>query len=67
MYASGLVVRFAGDARDLAEPLTPWAKPRVLYLQHPSDPIVWWSPHLLFDRPEWLVEPRGGDVSPAMS
>jgi uncharacterized membrane protein len=39
----------------------------VLYLQHPSDPIVWWSPELLFRRPDWLVEPRGDDVSPAMS
>ena len=67
VYASGLVVRFASDAADLAQPPTPWLAPRVLYLQHPSDPIVWWSPELLFRRPDWLVEPRGDDVSPAMS
>ncbi|WP_214369831.1 alpha/beta hydrolase [Pseudonocardia sp. H11422] len=67
VYASGLVVRFASGPADLAEPPTPWAAPRVLYLQHPSDPVVWWSPDLLFRRPDWLVEPRGDDVSPAMS
>lgn len=67
VYASGLVVRFAGDRSDLNEPPTPWEHPRVLYLQHASDPIVWWSPDLLFSRPDWLVEPRGSDVSPAMS
>jgi uncharacterized membrane protein len=67
VYASGLVVRFASRPPDLGEPPTPWEKPRVLYLQHPSDPVVWWSPDLLFGRPDWLMEPRGRDVSPAMS
>ncbi|MDQ3825775.1 MAG: alpha/beta hydrolase, partial [Actinomycetota bacterium] len=67
VYASGLVVRFAEDVAGLARPPAPWLPPRVLYLQHPSDPIVWWSPKLLFRRPDWLVEPRGGDVLPAMS
>jgi uncharacterized membrane protein len=38
----------------------------VLYLQHPSDPIVWWSPRLLWDRPDWLGEPPGRDVLDAM-
>ncbi|RBY83862.1 hypothetical protein DQ238_02030 [Geodermatophilus sp. TF02-6] len=67
VYADGLVVRFAGDEPDLARPPTEWLRPRALYLQHPSDPVVWWSPSLLARRPDWLVEPRGEDVSPAMS
>ena len=29
---------------------------------HPSDPIVWWSPHLIFTRPDWISEPPGSDV-----
>ena len=66
VYSSGLVVRFAGVEADLARPATPWLEPRVLYLQNPSDPIVWWSPDLLFRRPDWLVERRGEGVSPAM-
>ena len=30
--------------------------PRILYLQHPSDPIVWWSPSLLWSEPAWVSE-----------
>ena len=29
-------------------------------------PIVWWGPALIFRRPDWLSEPRGGDVLPAI-
>jgi hypothetical protein len=37
----------------------PWDGARVLYMMHPSDPIVWWSPHLIFSPPDWLTEPHG--------
>ncbi len=40
--------------------------PAVVYLQNSSDPIVWWSPELIFQRPAWLDHPRGPDVSPDM-
>lgn len=33
------------------------AHPRVVFLQHVDDPIVWWSPSLLLRRPAWLSEP----------
>ena len=36
----------------------------MAYLQHASDPIVWWSPNLLLHEPDWLREPRGSDVLP---
>lgn len=67
VYADGLVIRFGGDSADLARPYGPWLAPRIAYLQHASDPIVWWSPDLIFARPDWLSEPRGPDVSPAMT
>jgi uncharacterized membrane protein len=38
----------------------------VLYIQHPSDPIVWWTPDLIFQRPDWLAEPPGYDRLPSM-
>ena len=66
-YADGLVVRFSGRGDDAARPDTPWLAPRVLYVQHPSDPVVWWSPELIWRRPAWLREQRGFDVLPAMS
>jgi uncharacterized membrane protein len=38
----------------------------VVYLQNGSDPVVLWSPSLLFEKPEWLSGPRAPDVSPDM-
>ncbi|WP_194819911.1 alpha/beta-hydrolase family protein [Nocardia sp. XZ_19_385] len=63
IYADGLIVRFAADAANLHRPNGAWVEPRIAYLQHASDPIVWWSPDLLFEEPDWLREPRGADVS----
>jgi uncharacterized membrane protein len=63
---AGATVRFAADAADLRRPDSVWDSPRVVYLQHPSDPITWWSPELMTRRPDWLAEPRGADVLPSM-
>ena len=65
-YADGLVVRFINKPADLADNPGEWLKPRVLYIQHPSDPVVWWSPDLLFERPDWLSEAPGHDRLPSM-
>jgi uncharacterized membrane protein len=64
IYDKGENVRFAAKAANLDRPADPWGQPRVVYLQHASDPIAWWSPDLLFTKPDWLREPRGYDVSP---
>ncbi|OFJ55136.1 alpha/beta hydrolase [Mycolicibacterium grossiae] len=66
IYDRGENVRFAARAENLNRPADPWGEPRVVYLQHASDPIAWWTPDLLFQRPDWLAEPRGQDVSPEM-
>ena len=68
-YDNGRVVRFAqasSPAEIAAVAAPPWESPRVLFLQHPSDPVVWWSSDLLFERPDWLAEPPGFDRSRAM-
>ena len=62
----GRTVRFADEAPDLAGPPGPWGKPRVVYLQNASDPIVWWSPQLILSHPDWLRGERGPDVSQGM-
>ena len=64
IYNDGRYVRFASRPSDLARPNTAWDRPRVVYLQHASDPIAWWTPDLLFARPDWLREKRGYDVLP---
>ncbi|MGY1705585.1 alpha/beta hydrolase [Geodermatophilus sp. SYSU D00697] len=66
VYDEGRTVRFADEAPDLTGPPAPWGEPRVAYLQNASDPIVWWSPRLVLQRPDWLEGPRGPDVSPEM-
>jgi uncharacterized membrane protein len=66
-YRDGRVIRFANRARTSIPPAgRPWSGTRVVYLQHPSDPITWWSPDLALHRPDWLEEERGSDVSDAM-
>ncbi|MFV0495410.1 alpha/beta hydrolase [Mycobacterium sp.] len=67
IYNDGDHVRFVARPADLDRPDTPWARPRVVYLQHASDPIAWWTPDLLFKEPDWLKERRGYDVLPQMS
>ena len=68
-YDNGRTVRFSeanisADITGAAGP--PWVGTRVLFLQHPSDPVVWWTPDLLFGKPQWLIEPRGQDRTALM-
>lgn len=65
-YQDGRTVRFASGASGLDGSDPTWASPRVVYLQHPSDPIVWWSTDLIFRRPDWLREPAGADRLPQL-
>ena len=67
IYQDGRIVRFTNDASTGIPPEgQPWDGTRVLYLMHPSDPIVWWSPHLIFSQPDWISEPPGRDVLKTM-
>ena len=66
VYEGGRTVRFADEADDLDQPPGPWEQPRLVYLQNASDPIVWWSPQLILQRPDWLRGERGPDVSEDM-
>ncbi len=64
--ANGAVLPGDRRSRDRRRGAPPWEGTRVLFLQHPSDPIVWWSPDLLFNRPDWLTEPPGRDRTASM-
>jgi uncharacterized membrane protein len=69
-YDNGRRVRFAQSSSpaeiEAVAAVPPWSGTRVMFLQHASDPVVWWSPDLLFRKPDWLDEPAGFDRSPAM-
>lgn len=66
IYENGEQVRFIAEKSDLDRPDAQWEKSRVVYLQHASDPIAWWSPNLVLQKPDWLSEDRGRDVLSAM-
>ncbi|MFE2550288.1 alpha/beta hydrolase [Streptomyces sp. NPDC059355] len=67
VYRAGRTVRFTDDpAAGIPPTDRPWDGPRVLYLMHPSDPIVWWSPGLALSEPDWIGERPGSDVLGAM-
>lgn len=66
VYEDGDQVRFIASPADLDRPTAEWGEPRLIYLQHASDPIAWWSPELLLEEPDWLREPRGDDVLPSV-
>ena len=67
IYHDGRIVRFADDAAtDIPPDGQSWPASRVLYMMHPSDPIVWWSPNLIFSDPDWIGEPPGKDVLEGM-
>jgi uncharacterized membrane protein len=62
-YRDGRIVRFTENpSGGFAPEGQPWDGTRVAYLQHASDPIVWWSPSLVFNDPDWLNEEPGSDV-----
>ena len=62
----GADVRFANQPSDLPLSGRPWDAHRIVYQQHATDPVVWWSTDLLLRRPDWLSEPAGRDVNPAI-
>jgi uncharacterized membrane protein len=64
-YKDGVTARFASTNEDITKDTAKWTYPRVLYMQHASDPVVWFDFSLITQKPDWLNETRGPDVSPA--
>lgn len=64
-YRDGSMVRFTAQENHL-DTGQKWGPIRNVYIQHASDPMVWFSPDLAWQRPEWLNSPRGPDVSPTL-
>lgn len=67
VYGQGRTVRFTGLENVLDEPEGRWGDTKVVYLQHASDPVTFFSADLAFSSPEWLEDgQRGPDVSERM-
>jgi uncharacterized membrane protein len=64
----GRVVRFTGEENALNNPSAEWGDVKYAYLQHATDPVVFFSFGLLFNNPEWLNDgERGPDITPDMA
>ena len=57
-------VRFFRDAREARSPAGPWEEPRIAFLEHGNDPVVWMDWSVFYRKPEWLA---AGQRSPAIS
>ena len=67
VYEQGRTVRFTAEQNGLDRGSPDWGPTRLVYLQHASDPIVFFSPSMAFTSPEWLKDgERGPDVSARM-
>ena len=67
IYDNGAVIRFTGNDDDLEDPRGVWnTDTRFVYVQHPSDPVSFFSFDLLFHEPEWLQGERSPEMSPDM-
>ncbi|SJM45974.1 membrane protein [Actinomycetales bacterium JB111] len=68
----GRNVRFVSRPAELAhgmygEPYVNWETPRFVFQQHANDPVVFWSPDLLWRAPRWIREKAGRQVSKAVN
>jgi uncharacterized membrane protein len=66
-FRDGSMLRFSGRTNALPDGGRRWGPMRFVYLQHASDPMSFFSPDLLYRRPDWLEDPRGPDVSPYLT
>lgn len=57
---NGTTVRFTSFEDALNKPTGQWGNTKIVYLQHATDPVVWFSQDLLFTSPDWLIKGQRG-------
>lgn len=71
VYDNARHVRFVNTPEQLerdiyGRELPPWEFPRIVFAQHASDPVVFYTADLAFREPDWIRERAGLDVSDLM-
>ena len=56
IFEDGRTVRFTNQESALGIPGGEWQDTRVVYLQHGSDPVVFFNTDLFLEEPDWLVD-----------
>jgi len=69
-FRDGSFVRFMNQHGEAADPTSSpnaaWGPMRIVYLQYASDPATFFDYRSLYREPEWMLQPRGPDVSPQL-
>jgi uncharacterized membrane protein len=65
-FRDGSYVRFTNQKNALAIPGAHWGPMRIVYLQYASDPATFFDYRSLYRAPDWMLAPRGPDVSPEL-
>jgi len=69
-FRDGSFVRFMNQHGEAPGPdSTPnaaWGPMRVVYLQYASDPVTFFDYRSFYREPDWMLPPRGPDVSPQL-
>src|SRR5690606_17285731 len=60
------LIRFMNQNGLSGRPEGGWGPIRILYLQYASDAVTFFDHRYLYRRPDWMVPPRGPDVSPEL-
>jgi uncharacterized membrane protein len=66
-FRDGSMLRFTGRECTLPQQGKRWGPMRFVFIQHASDPMTFFTPELLYRRPDWLQGERGPDISPYLS
>jgi uncharacterized membrane protein len=62
IFEDGRTIRFTNEESGLTSPEGAWGDTRVVYLQHATDPVVWFSPRLVLNEPDWLLDDQKADT-----
>jgi uncharacterized membrane protein len=69
-FRDGSFVRFMNQHGEFAgpgsAPSAAWGPMRVVYLQYASDPVTFFDYRSFYREPDWMLPPRGPDVSPQL-
>jgi uncharacterized membrane protein len=66
-FRDGSMLRFTGRECSLHKQGQRWGPMRFVFIQHASDPMTFFAPELLYQKPAWLEGERGPDVSRYLS
>lgn len=66
-FGNDTSIRFTNQSDALGLDDAPWGPMRLVFLQYASDPVVFFEPEAFYREPDWMRQPRGPDVSPALN